>query len=249
MENLKIVSSFHKASNRNRVIESRELDGFIFREKGYAEYIFPDCVLRVNEGEVIFLPRGSTYRFVTPPQDENLYTSINFTADDIGLERKVYSLSDFYNAKYITQSFTELWDFGDESDRHKCYALFYDLMAHITRTEHLSKAEISRHAVIEPAVEYMKKHIYDKELKIQDLCRLCAISDTYFRKLFCERFNMTPSEYVTTRRLTFAKTIIDNNDYETLKEVAELVGYNDPLYFSKAFKKFYGYSPSQRISI
>ena len=59
-----------------------------------------------------------------------------------------------------------------------------------------------------------------------------------------ERFNMTPQEYVVAERMSYAKSIIESGDYETIKEVSELVGYNDQLHFSKTFKKYYGYSPS-----
>lgn len=244
LENLKIISSFHKASKNTAEVKNRELNAFIVRIKGYADYIFNDRTLRVNEGEMIFIPKGSSYSFVTPPQKENLYTSINFSAENVPFSVKVYPISDFHNVKYITDSFTELWNFGDASDKYKCFSIFYELVSYITKMEHLSDVQKRKHAVIEPAVEYLKKHIYDGELKINKLYALCGVSDTYFRRIFLARFGMTPSEYITAGRLSYAKIIIESNEYATLKEVAELVGYNDPLYFSKAFKKFYGYPPS-----
>ena len=39
-------------------------------------------------------------------------------------------------------------------------------------------------------------------------------------------------------------SILESGDYDSIAEVSELVGYSDPLYFSKAFKKIYGFSPS-----
>lgn len=246
MENLKIVSSFHKASRTKSKVESRECHAFIFRVKGYADYSFDGKTVRIDEGEMIFLPKGSAYSYVTPQQPESLYTSVNFNADGIGLEIKVYSLSDFHNAKYMAESFTELWNLGDESDRYKCYALVYELAAHITRLESLGDAEKRRFSAIEPAVEYLKKHVYDAELKVNKLHKLCGMSDTYFRRLFVMRFNMTPNKYLTETRLSYAKTVIDSGDYTSISEVAYLVGFDDPLYFSKAYKKFYGYPPSFR---
>ncbi len=55
---------------------------------------------------------------------------------------------------------------------------------------------------------------------------------------------MTPQEYVAKGRISHAKSIIESGDFESIKEVSELVGYNAPLYFSKAFRKIYGISPS-----
>lgn len=244
MDNVKIISSFHKASRSAFKVDGREMNAFIIRIKGCGKYIFGDKTICVNEGEMIFVPKGATYSFITPPQSENLYTSINFTSENVDIPTKVYSLSDFYNVKYITESFPELWNFGDESDRYKCYALFYELISHVKRSELLSDAQKRKNAVIEPAVEYMKRNMYKGDFRIEKLSLLCGVSDTYFRKLFVERFNMTPNDYVTAGRLSYAKAIIENGDFDSIKEVAYLVGYNDPLYFGKAFKKFYGYPPS-----
>ena len=55
---------------------------------------------------------------------------------------------------------------------------------------------------------------------------------------------MSPKEYVVTQRISHARFIIESGDFDSIAEVAELVGYNDPLYFSKAFKKIYGFSPT-----
>ena len=94
-------------------------------------------------------------------------------------------------------------------------------------------------------MEYLKLHLYDSELKIDRLHRLCGISDTYFRKIFASQFRMSPQEYVLTKRISQAKSIIENGDFDTIRGVAEAVGYTDPLYFSKTFKKMQGVSPSK----
>lgn len=244
MENLKIISSFNQASKPFGKIESRKSHGFIFKIKGYADFVFEDKSLRVNEGEMIFLPKGSSYKYTTYMQEGNSYTSINFEANFDNREIGVYSLDNFYGVSYITQSFSELWKFGELSDKYKCISIFYDLMSYISRTEHLRSLDKRKYSLIDPAVEYLKKNIYNSTLKINKLHDLCGISDTYFRMIFISRFNMTPQEYVVAKRISYAKSIIESGDYETIKEVSELVGYNDPSYFSKAFKKNYGYSPS-----
>ena len=87
--------------------------------------------------------------------------------------------------------------------------------------------------------------IYDCDLKAEILPQLCGISGTYFRKIFQANYSVTPQKYILSKRLAHAKNIIDNGDYDTISEIAASVGYSDPLYFSRAFKKKYGISPSQ----
>lgn len=243
LENLSIVSSFHQGSKTYGKIENRKSHGFVFKISGYTEYAFGDKRIRVNAGEMIFLPKGASYTYTTHPQG-TLYTSINFEADFDNREISVYSLDDFYGYNYISRSFTERWRFGDLSDKFKCISIFYDLLSYVSKIEHLRSMDKRKYSIIDPAVEYLKKHIYSSNFKIEKLHRLCGISDTYFRAIFMKRFHMTPQEYVVAERISYAKSIIESGDYETIREVSELVGYNDPLYFSKAFKKVYGFSPS-----
>lgn len=55
---------------------------------------------------------------------------------------------------------------------------------------------------------------------------------------------MNPQDYITAKRLFHAKSILDSGDFDSIREIALSVGYSDPLYFSKVFKKRYGVSPS-----
>ncbi len=241
IENVNIVSSFHKQSREYNKTQNRKSHGFIFKIEGSAEYSFGDKKLSTNAGQVIFLPQGINYEFTST---SGLYTSINFYAEIENPEPCVFSLDDFYNADFIYNSFSELWKFGSLPDKYKCTSVFYDFLSYIARLEHLSSLDKNKHYIIEPAIEYLKSHVFDCHLKIENLARLCCISDTYFRKLFISRFNVTPQEYVISKRITHAMAILESGDYDSISEVSELVGYKDPLYFSKAFKKIYGFSPS-----
>ena len=245
IENIKIVSTHLNKSKPYGKNQSRLSHGFIFKIKGTVEYVFDGKTVTLHAGEVVFLPKGSSYEYTTDVPRENRSVVINFEAEMKETELKVYPLGDFYGANYILESFSELWNFGGASDRYKCMSVFYDFLSYISRIEHLNCEERSKHHVIDPAVEYLKSHIYDSTFKVDKLHHLCGISDTYFRKIFVSRFSMTPQEYVITMRISHAKSILDSGDYESIGEVARLVGYNDALYFSKAFKKIYGYPPSE----
>ena len=244
MENLKIVSSFHKEGKPYSRIENRAYHGFIIKIKGSSEYVFQDKRLTLKEGEMIFLPKGATYENRLTSNGQNLYTSINFFADHAPLEPKVFQIDNFYGAQYIYQSFSEMWNFGMVSDKYKCTSIFYELISYISRIEHMDNSDKKKYHIIESAIKYLKKHVYDTTLKINRLHLACGVSDTYFRKIFVSIFNMTPQEYLVEARLSYAKSIIESGDFETIAEVAELSGYSDALYFSKAFKKKYGYPPS-----
>ncbi len=243
-EDIKIVSSFHKKNKPYGKIESRLTNGLIFKEKGETNYFFEEKKLTANTGDFVFIPQGSSYENITPDSENSMYTSINFQGSFPKREIKIYSGEIFYGTSYIMQNFSELWNFGTASDKYKCLSLFYDLLSHIFNFESLESADKRKHHLISPAIEYLKSHLYSENLKIDKLHQLCGISDTYFRKIFASRFGMSPQEYVLNKRITHSKFIIESGDYDNIKEISESVGYSDPLYFSKAFKKTYGMSPS-----
>ncbi len=224
--------------------KNRAAHGFIFKLGGVAEYLVGDKALSVGAGEMIFLPQGSSYEYRTFGDEENLYTSINFTADMDAPPLSVYSMENFYRLNYIYESFSEMWRFGSAADKHACLSVFYDLVSYIAKIEHVNEAEEGKYELIEPAIEYMKKHIYDPTFRIDTLHSRCGISDTYFRKIFKSRFGLAPKEYVTSERISHARSIIESGDYDSIAEVAQAAGFTDPLYFSKAFKHTYGICPS-----
>jgi two-component system, response regulator YesN len=93
------------------------------------------------------------------------------------------------------------------------------------------------------AKDYIDKH-YHHPLTLEEVAEYVGISPHYFSKLFKDRFGMTFIDYVTEVRMAHAKReMCDPN--KSLKEICFLVGYNDPNYFSRVFKKHTGISPTE----
>ena len=242
ISNVKIVSSFKNKSKDYNKIQGRRTHGFIFKLEGTTEYTINEKKLIAEAGDLIFLPKGSYYEAVSY---NSIYTSINFEADIDEPEITVYSLRDFAGAHSMLAAFSEIWNFGNESDRYKCLSDFYSLLSHISRIDRSENEEEKSYRIIEPALKYLRGHIFDQNLKVSALHHLCGVSDTYFRRLFSLRFNMTPQKYVTQERLSRARLIIESGDYDSLSSVSQSIGFADPLYFSKAFRKHYGFPPSE----
>ena len=243
IENLKIVSALHKKSKHTSKIESRFTHSFNIRVSGSMQYIFDDRSILVNEGEMIFLPKGSRYEYKKTSEEDSYVTIVNMEGDFGEVSPCCYSIKDFYDTAYIMYHFADMWKFGNQSQKYQCLSLVYSLLAYISNLDTLEYQDKKKFDAIEPAISYLQRHIYDCDLKIDELHHFCGVSDTYFRKIFIARFGMSPKNYVVSKRLSYAKSIIDSGEFNTVKELALMVGYKDPLYFGKVFKKHYGASP------
>ncbi len=73
---------------------------------------------------------------------------------------------------------------------------------------------------------------------------LCGLSVGHFELLFKNTVGKTPKEYIEGERMIDAVELLENTCMQ-ISEVAEKVGYRDPLYFSRVFRKHMGKSPKQ----
>ncbi|MBQ7032394.1 MAG: helix-turn-helix transcriptional regulator [Clostridia bacterium] len=208
------------------------------------QYFFEDRSILVNEGEMIFLPKGSRYTYKKVSEEDTVGTIINMDGDFGAVHPSRYSIKEFYDADYIMHHFADLWNFGSPSQKYQCLSLVYSLFSYVSNLESLQYEDKKKFNMIEPAVSYLQHHIYDCDLKMNTLHRLCGISNTYFRKIFIARFGTSPKNYIVGKRFSYAKSIIDSGSFNTVKELALMVGYKDPLYFGKVFKQHFGTSPS-----
>ena len=243
VENLKVLSALHKTSKPCGQVESKKVHSFQIRVRGSMQYCFEDKTILVDEGEMIFLPKGSRFEYKKASAEDTVCTNINMEGDFGEVSPSRYSIRDFYDADYMMYHFADAWKFGNPSQKYQCLSLIYSLLAYVSNLEALQYQDKKKFNVIEPAVSYLQRHIYDCDLKIDALHQLCGVSHTYFRKIFIARFGISPQNYVLSKRFSYAKTIIDSGEFSTIKELALLVGYKDPLYFGKAFKQHYGISP------
>ncbi len=245
IENLQLVTSSVGVARKSEKVSNKKRHSFVFRLSGHKLYDFGEKTLAMKPGDMIFLPQGCSYRHETITEEDCNYMSISFNADIANPTPMLWSLENFTEADYLCNHFADLWNLGTQSERYKCYALFYSLLSYVSGIETLKYADRRKFECIEPSVIYLKSHIFDTDLKADDLHKLCGISDTYFRKIFTSKYGTTPQKYIINKRLSYAKNIIDSGDFENIAEVALSVGYNDSLYFSKAFKKKYGFPPSK----
>ncbi|WP_239586778.1 response regulator [Shouchella xiaoxiensis] len=96
---------------------------------------------------------------------------------------------------------------------------------------------------IERAKQWLKDH-YDEQFTLQEVAEHVHLSPAYFSNLFKITTGFSFVDYVTRLRMEKAMSLLIQKRY-SLKEISYMVGYNDPNYFSRVFKKHYQVAPSQ----
>lgn len=105
------------------------------------------------------------------------------------------------------------------------------------RTNHLNMNEM------EQAVQYFQTH-YNKNINIKEYAIAHNMSISWFIQNFRKYASTTPAQYIQTLRISNSKMLLETTDYN-ITEIAKLVGYENPLYFSRLFRKQCGKAPSQ----
>lgn len=93
------------------------------------------------------------------------------------------------------------------------------------------------------SVTYMNEN-FNKKISVKYLAELEGLSESYYRSVFRQIFNKSPSEHITSLRLSAAAGYLESST-KSLSEIAALVGYGDEFYMGKMFKKEFGISPGK----
>ncbi|RMD73607.1 MAG: AraC family transcriptional regulator [Lentisphaerae bacterium] len=95
---------------------------------------------------------------------------------------------------------------------------------------------------IMPVIQYLQEHL-DRALHLPSLAKLVNLNPVYLSNLFTQVVGQSPRRYQRQLRMRKARILLTNLNL-TIAEVAELCGYQDPLYFSRVFRNIHGVSPS-----
>ncbi len=133
------------------------------------------------------------------------------------------------------------WQSKDTAYQYKAAAILNSIFAELYKD---NKKNLSPGSKIQKSVDYIEKNFLNPLISLEEAAAKSFVSPTYFRRLFYQRFAMSPKQYIIMRRLNYAASLILTG-YYSLQEISELCGYADYKHFSSEFKKTHGVSPSK----
>ena len=155
---------------------------------------------------------------------EALFILISKMLHELGISHETYPLLKDFNDKYIMY------------ERVRAYVISV-----------VQDVQIWRNRYGKGMMHQAKKFIesnYANHMTLEIVADHVGISPYYFSKLFKDRYGLTFIDYLTEIRIQKAKEEMLHST-KNLKEICYAIGYKDPNYFSRVFKKHTGLSPSE----
>lgn len=108
--------------------------------------------------------------------------------------------------------------------------------------EHVLKNKYLDHEM-DTAAAYFNEN-YNHNINIEEYASSKGMSVSWFIRNFKRYTGSTPMQFIVSIRINNAQMLLETTTY-AVNEIARMVGYDNPLYFSRLFHKQKGYSPSQ----
>lgn len=97
--------------------------------------------------------------------------------------------------------------------------------------------------IIKEAVTYLRFNI-DQPVGLDTLAKTLSVNPSHLSRVFKQALGMTITSYINKLRVEEAKYLLDHSNASII-EIAARVGYNDPNYFSKVFRKWERITPHE----
>jgi AraC-like DNA-binding protein len=113
---------------------------------------------------------------------------------------------------------------------------------HWTRSESSDESLSAIQRQVEQAIRWLTLQ-YSQQISIEQMAQTLGYHRTHLSKMFKQHTGMSPMSFLLKIRMERSRLLLTEN--LTIEQIASSVGFPDPLYFSKQFKKWYGSSPTE----
>jgi two-component system response regulator YesN len=137
----------------------------------------------------------------------------------------------------VIQDFLEIRDLDEAGER------LLSLAVEVADAIGAGRRECGRRAA-RLAQDYLQQHAGEASLTIERVCEELKVSPAYFRALLKRETGQTFHQYLNSVRMNRALELLRTTSLKTA-EIAQMSGLGEASYFSYAFKKHFGVSPSQ----
>lgn len=209
---------------------------------GEALHTFADRSFTLCENSIYFFNKDEDY--VVDEEGMGLSFSVHFTSTN-PLSLKSFCLPVKDETKVLNILKKIEYEFNKKrkttpealSQLYKLFAVFGEIY---------NQKYHPKNAKLEEAREFINLHFKEKDC-LDSAATLYGVSRRRFCDLFAENFHITPNQYIVSRKIDLAKTLLSSGRF-SVSDTAEHCGFSDVYYFSKVFKKETLCTPTEYIA-
>ncbi len=194
-------------------------------------------------------------RLVSYTADENdpwEYLWVGFAGSDaqglvsltgLSAEQPVLHLEDGAQAERLLAAIYEAVGSAAYQETRMCGGLYLFLAFLMEKANTPHPEADSARVYSELAVRYIE-HNYSAPIGVDDIAAHVGVSRSHLYRVFIRHLGLSPNDFLTRFRMGKACLLL-HDTLLSIGEVAGSVGFSDPLYFSRVFRRFKDMSPSE----
>ena len=215
-------------------VKARPYAALSFRVCGTGAFEIGTKRIITKQGDVLFLPANTPYK-VEYSVSESIV--VHFEHCNY-LEAENICVGNSLEIGMRFRHLLKVWNQQHSANQAK--SIIYDILDKMSNDQKMSISDTA----IATCVRYMDAHFCDPKIDIETVCDVAFISVSSLQRAFAKYFGMSPKQYLIQLRMNRALELLTENEL-SVKEISFVCGFTDEKYFSRAFKKKYGYPPSQ----
>lgn len=223
---------------------SHETWELIYCTSGHGSFRFQNGVtIPYHAGEIVVIPPKEIHANSSDDGFTNVHLNI---AEPSFPYKSAFKVSDENRSLYRACLEARAYYTSDKSRRELVLASLGDL---ITSYLIVFRSNMEFSEPVEQIRNSILQNYTKPDYAMDEFIRTLPFHYDYLRKLFKKEIGMYPLEYMTSLRMKSAEKLLSSvwTSGYAIAEIAHMCGFENALYFSRVFKKYYNCSPSQFI--
>ena len=249
-----VYFSHNKIAPKMSGVHVHEEHELYYLAKGRTKYLIDDEIYPVEQGNVVFIPKGH-YHMTDSGENHNVERYLISFDDALFDSETRIILDELFEKRLInipinrTEGLEELFSALERSLSidgaigdavRKIHAL--SILSFVCRHKRAFTPKVTESdKIIHCVSEYVSAN-YQEDLTLSTLSKRFSLSESYLSRKFKEVSGIGLGEYITYVRIMNAEKLLKENN-PSITSVAERCGFTDSNYFSTVFKKIKGVTP------
>ncbi len=213
-----------------------------FKLDGRTEYESGECKYVCDPQSVLLLPKNKVYTYEILKLGPCV--SIEFECDGNIDDFHAFKVADKTEIRKLLYSMVQLWKAKSGGYMLSALSAFYEILHILYLYDNVDYGIRKKEAALSPVISYISEHYADADITNEKLAEIADMSTVYFRKLFTQRYGISPMKYLTNVRIETAKNLLLGGN-ASVSDIGESIGFASVYSFSRAFKKNTGISPTE----